>query len=167
MSFTHADGHFIYTAYSPGIRTSRMNGGVPTNHRHIKEVKMSKNTIPSLPIEAMNRGLDWMILVGKRPGYPFDKVTKRSGDTPDKFYYDVNLPGNNFTALSIAIPGGIDVLSNVTDEQISDGCATLRPVLVRFSNCMVKIYAVKTVNDSVEQKMSATADGVELVKSNK
>lgn len=128
---------------------------------------MPKNTIPSLPIEAMNRGLDWMILVGKRPGYPFDKATNRSGDTPDKFYYDVNLPGNSFTALSVAIPGGIDVLSSITDDQISDGCATLRPVLVRFSNCMVKIYAVKTANGSVEQKMSATADGVELVKPSK
>lgn len=117
--------------------------------------------IPPLPLEALNGGLDWVILSGKRPGYPF-KDGKRVSDTPEKYNYTVNLPGNCYTELSISIPGSVDALAAVTDEQIAEGCATLRPLLARFANCIVKVYTVKG-----EQKMSATASGVELVKPSK
>lgn len=117
--------------------------------------------IPPLPLEALNGGLDWVVLSGKRPGYPF-RDGKRMSDTPEKYNYTVNLPGNCYADLTISIPGSMDALAAVTDEQIAEGCATLRPVLVRFSDCVVKVYSIKG-----EQKMSATASGVELVKSGK
>lgn len=114
--------------------------------------------IPPIPLEAINGGLDGAILVGIRPSYP-NKDGKRISETPDKIRYDVVLPGNCFAPLTVSIPGSIDTLSQVSDEQIAEGCATLRPLLVRFTNCTVKIYVIKG-----EQKMSATADSVELVK---
>lgn len=123
---------------------------------------MSKITVPPLPLEAINHGLDWVILSGKRPGYPYSKDGKRLSDTPEKTAYQVNLPGNCYAELTVSVPGSMDPLAAVTDEQITDGCASLRPILVRFSNCTVSIYTIKG-----EQKMSATADGVELVKSSK
>ena len=86
----------------------------------------------------------------------------RLSDTPEKTNFKVNLPGNCNAELTVSIPGSVDPLAAVTDEQIADGCASLRPILVRFSNCVVSIYTIKG-----EQKMSATADGVELVKPSK
>lgn len=123
---------------------------------------MPKITIPSFPIEALNRGLDWVILAGKRPGYPYSKDGKRLSDTPEKTNLDVKLPGNCYAELTVSIPGSEDPLSTVTDEQIADGCASLRPILVHFTNSVVNIYTIKG-----EQRMSATADGVELVKTSK
>lgn len=123
---------------------------------------MPKNSIPPLPFEIINGGLDWAILSGKRLGYPYSKDGKRLSDTPENANYQVNLPGYCYSELTVSIPGSTDALAAVTDEQIAEGCATLRPILVRFINCTVRIY---TINN--EQKMSATADGVELVKPSK
>lgn len=123
---------------------------------------MSQISIPPLPLEAINRGLDWVMLAGKRLGYPYSKDGKRLSDTPEKTNFKVNLPGNCNAELTVSIPGSVDPLAAVTDEQIADGCASLRPILVRFSNCVVSICTIKG-----EQKMSATADGVELVKPSK
>lgn len=117
--------------------------------------------IPRLPYEALNGGLDWSILVSRRPGFPY-KDGQRMSEVPDKYNYKVDLPGNCNTELTVSIPGGTDALAEVTDEQIAEGCATLRPVLVRFNNCTVRVYTIKG-----EQRMSATADGVELVKPSK
>lgn len=118
-------------------------------------------TIPPIPLEALNGGLDWVILSGKRPGFPY-KDSKRLSDTPEKHNYDTRLPGNCYADLTVSIPGNVDALSAVTDEQIAEGCATLRPILVRFSDCIVRVYTIKG-----EQRMTATASGVELVKPNK
>lgn len=117
--------------------------------------------IPPLPLESLNGGLDWVILAGKRPGYPF-KDGKRLSDTPEKYNYDVKLPGNCYAELTVSIPGSVDALAAVTDEQIAEGCATLRPILIRFSDCIVKVYTIRG-----EQRMSATACGIELVKPSK
>ena len=117
--------------------------------------------LPLIPYEAINGSLDWAVLVGKRPIYPYEDK-KRTSDTPDRVRYDVLLPGNCFTTLGVSIPGNVDALAAITDEQIAEACATLRPLLARFTNCTVKVY---TING--EQRMSATASGIELVKASK
>lgn len=117
--------------------------------------------IPPLPLESLNGGLDWVILAGKRPGYPF-KDGKRLSDTPEKYNYDVKLPGNCYAELTVSIPGSMDALAAVSEDDIAGGCGTLRPILVRFSGCIVKVYTIKG-----EQRMSATASGIELVKPSK
>ncbi len=117
--------------------------------------------IPLIPLTAINGGLDWAILVGRRPGFSF-KDGKRTSDTPEKYSYAVCLPGNCYAGLSVSIPGGVDALSAITDDQIAEGCATLCPLLVRLTNATVKIYSFNG-----EQKMSATASGIELVKASK
>lgn len=117
---------------------------------------------PPFPLEVLNGGLTWVILIGKQPGYPYDKDGKRSSEIPDRFRYSVVLPGCCFTPLSVDIPSGIDALSDVSDEQIAQGCASLRPILVQLTECFVKIYTIKG-----EQKMTATASSIELVKTGK
>lgn len=118
--------------------------------------------LPRIPLTAINNQLDWMLLIGKRPSYPYDNDGKRISEIPEKYNYDVCLPGNCYTALTVNVPGNTDALSAVSDEQIAEACAALRPVLVRFTNATVKIYTIRG-----EQKMSATADAVELVKASK
>lgn len=117
--------------------------------------------VPPLPFVAINGGLDWAILIGKRPAYTFQDG-KRISETPDKIRYDVVLPGNCFAPLTVSIPGSIDTLSAISDEQIAEGCATLRPLLVRFSEATVRIYSING-----EQKMTAAASSIELVKPSK
>lgn len=111
---------------------------------------------------ALNAGLDWAILIGKSPVYHYEDK-KRTSEIPEKYRYTVVLPGNCFAEVSISIPGSTDSLANVTDEQITEGCATLRPVLVRFTDCKVKVYS----NKEGDQKFTGTASGVELVKPSK
>ena len=117
--------------------------------------------IITLILSALNGGLDWVILIGKIPVYPYEN-RKRTSDIPEKHRYKVVLPGNCYRELSISIPGSVDALAAVTDEQISEGCANLRPLLVRFTDCTVKVYSKDN-----EQKLTGTASGVELVKLSK
>ncbi|RKI65290.1 hypothetical protein D7V91_14655 [bacterium 1xD42-67] len=117
--------------------------------------------IITLILSALNGGLDWVILIGKTPVYPYEN-RKRTSDIPEKYRYKVVLPGNNYTELNVSVPGSVDALAAVTDEQISEGCANLRPLLVRFTDCTVKVYSKDN-----EQKLTGTASGVELVKLSK
>lgn len=118
--------------------------------------------LPPIPLGAINGDLDWAILIRKGPNYPFDNDGKKISEIPVKYSYTICLPGNCYTTLTVGIPGSTDALSAVSDEQIAEACAALRPVLVRFTNATVRIYTFKG-----EQRMSATADAVELVKANK
>ena len=118
--------------------------------------------IPPIQFEGFNSGIPWAILTSKSPGYPYNKEGTRQSDTPEKWRYGVALPGNRYTPLTISIEGSTDFLSNITDEQIAEACASLQPFLVRFDNCYVSIFTIKG-----EQRMTATASGVELVKPSK
>ena len=117
--------------------------------------------IPSFLWEGANGGLNWAILTNKAPSYPF-LDGKRLSEIPEKWRYSVALPGNCYYPLTVSIEGNTDFLANVTDEQIADACASLQPILVTFSNCYVRIFTIKG-----EQRMTATASGIELVKPNK
>lgn len=110
---------------------------------------------------ALNGGLDWAILTGKSPVYHYENG-KRTGDIPEKFRYKAIMPGCCYSEISISVPGSIDALAAITDEQIAESCANLRPLLVRFINCTVKVYS-----KDGEQKLAGTANAVELVKSSK
>lgn len=114
-----------------------------------------------LTLMTLNGGLEWVILIGRTPLFPYENK-KRTSDIPEKYRYKVVLPGNNYTELNVSVPGSVDALAAVTDEQISEGCANLRPLLVRFTDCAVKVYS----RDN-EQKLTGTASGVELVKPSK
>lgn len=114
-----------------------------------------------LTLMALNGGLESVILAERTPIYLYENK-KRISDIPEKYRYRVVLPGNSYLELSILIPGSVDALAAVTDEQIAGGCADLRPLLVRFTDCRVKVYSQDN-----QQKFSATASGVELVKPSK
>ncbi len=121
---------------------------------------MSK--IPPISFEGINFGLSWAILTGKAPSYLYSEDGKRQSDIPEKWRYTIALPGNCYNPLTVSIEGSVDSLANVRDEDIANACASLQPILVSFTNCTVKVYTVNR-----EQKMSATASGVELVKASK
>lgn len=114
-------------------------------------------SIPPIQFEGLNAGLSWAILTNKSPAYPYDRDGKRQSDTPDKWRYTVALPGNYYTPITVSIETSMDLLANITDEQIAEACASLDPVLVTFDNCFVSIYAIRG-----EQRMSATASGVKF-----
>lgn len=116
--------------------------------------------LPHISLENINNGFDGAILIGKKPGYLYvDR--KRQGDTPISFKYDVLLPGNCMSQLTVTVEGSTDRLAAITDQDIFEACSNLDFILVRFANCMVSIYAIDGL------KMSATADSVELIKVNK
>ena len=118
------------------------------------------NKSPRIPLEGINGGLDGAILVGKKAGYIYvDK--KRQGDSPVNFKYDVLLPGNCMSQLTVTIEGSTDRLSAITEQDIADACLNLEFIFVRFNNCMVSIYAIDGL------KMSAKADSIELIKTSK
>lgn len=119
-------------------------------------------TIPPIQFEGFNAGLSWAILTGKSPAYPYSRDGTRQSDTPDKWRYDIVLPGNRYTPLTVSIEGSEDLLADITDEQIIEACASLRPILVSVENSFVKIFTIKG-----EQKMTATASNIILVKSSK
>lgn len=118
-------------------------------------------TIPPIPLGALNGGLPWAILTNKSPAYPYKDGTRQS-DTPEKWRYTIALPGNCYSPLTVSIDGSVDSLANIPDTQIAEACASLQPILVTFGNCFVSIFTIKG-----EQRMSATASGVELVKPSK
>lgn len=118
--------------------------------------------IPPIQFEELNAGLPWAILTSKSPAYPYNKDGARQSDTPEKWRYTVALPGNSYTPLTVSIEGSADLLGNITAEQIAEACASLQPFLVTFTNCFVSIFTIKG-----EQRMTATASGIELVKPSK
>ena len=119
-------------------------------------------TIPPIQFEGINAGLSWAILTNKSPAYPYNRDGTRQSDTPEKWRYTIALPGNRYTPLTVSIEGSADLLGNITDELIADACASLQPVLVTFEDCFVSIYTIKG-----EQRMTATASGIKLVKPSK
>lgn len=113
--------------------------------------------IPSIPLEGINSGMSYCILTGKKPVYPYEN-NKRQGDTPSSWRLEVILQGNYFSSLSIKINESIDPLPDISETQIFESCATMKPIFVKFKDCAVSIYAIDGL------KMSATASGVEIVK---
>ena len=113
--------------------------------------------IPSIPLEGLNNGMSYAILTGKKGIYTY-LDNKRQSDTPTGWKLDVVLQGNCFSTLSIKINGSADPLPNISEAQIAEACATMKPIFVRFTDCVVSIYALDGL------KMSATASGVEIVK---
>lgn len=116
---------------------------------------------PLIPLEGLNSGFSEVILTQRAPVYPY-KDKKRISDIPERWRYIIALPGYSYTPLTVSVDGSVDALANIRDEDIADACASLQPILVSFTNCYVRIF---TINN--EQRMTATASGIELVKSGK
>ncbi len=106
---------------------------------------------------AVNNGLDYAILTGKSPVYPFENNRKVS-DTPIGWKFDIALQGSRMSTLTVKFDGATDPLPEISDEEIEASCASLKLLAVRFKECSVTVY---TINNSMV--MSATASGVELV----
>lgn len=119
-------------------------------------------TIPPIQFEGFNSGMPWAILTNKSPAYPYNRDGTRQSDTPEKWRYTIALPGNHYTPLTVSVEGSTDSLANITDEQIAEACASLQPILVAFNSCFVRVFSIRG-----EQRMTATASGVELVKPSK
>lgn len=117
-------------------------------------------TKTQLPFEALNGGLDGAILVGKKPGYAYADG-KRQGDTPVSWKYDVLLPGNSMSHLTVSVEGSKDRLASIADITIAEGCRNLDFILVRLVNCIVTIYAIDGL------KMSAVAEGITMIQPDK
>lgn len=113
-----------------------------------------------IPIEALNGGLDGAILVGKKPGYAYADG-KRQGDTPVSWKYDVLLPGNSMSHLTVTIEGSKDKLASITDSAIADACSNLDLILVTLEHCVVTLYAIDGL------KMSAVADNIAVIQPDK
>ncbi|MEY8324646.1 hypothetical protein AALB47_12150 [Lachnospiraceae bacterium 54-11] len=106
---------------------------------------------------AVNNGLDYAILTGKSPVYPFEN-NKKISDTPISWKIEVALQGSRLSALTVKVDGAADPLPEISDEEIEANCASLKLLAARFKECSITVY---TINNSMV--MSATASGVELV----
>jgi hypothetical protein len=80
-----------------------------------------------MPFANFNNGLDWAILTAKNPVYQYEGG-KRVSDTPIAQRVNVLLPGNCFSAITVKISTGIDLLPEITEEMIADACASMKPI---------------------------------------
>lgn len=115
------------------------------------------NKIHPIPLENINGGFDAAILIGKKPGFKYVDG-KRQGDVPVCHKLEVLLHGNCMTPLTVTVNGSTDQLASISEQDIFDSCENLDFIFVRFSRCVVSIYAIDGL------KMTATADSVEIVK---
>lgn len=120
---------------------------------------MSNKVQVNLP--TVNGGMEYCILSGKTFLYSY-RDGKRINDEATGTRIDVVLQGNRFTPLSVKIEGDRNVLPELTDEQISTACSTLKLIPVKFNDCSITLYSIN--NNMV---MSATASGCEIVKNYK
>lgn len=118
---------------------------------------MPKN--PALPLSAVNKGAEWAILTGKSPYYTYQGGQKTSSE-PTGWKIDVLLQGNCFSPLTVKLNQTNDPLPSVSQEMIETACASVEPIFVTFTNCVVTFYAIDHL------RMSATAEKVALAKIN-
>lgn len=116
--------------------------------------------IPKLPLASLNNNMDLVILTAKSAVHQYEGG-KRVSDTPIAQRFNVILPGNCFSSITVKISTSIDPLPEITDEIIADACASMKPIFVRFKDCFVSVYAMDGL------KMSATASAVELINPSK
>ena len=122
-----------------------------------KEVNlMAKNKI-EVSLSAVNNGIDYAILTGKSPVYPYENG-KRISETPTGAKIEVGLQGNRFSPLTVKIDGISDALPAISDDEIEASCTNLKLIAVRFTDCKISLYSING-----NMVMSATATGVELV----
>lgn len=102
---------------------------------------MANNKINNATLESINGSLNYCILVGKNPIYAY-KDGKKVSDNPTGTKLEVVLPGNRFTPLSVKIEGNVNVLPDITDEQINDSCASLALMPIQLVDCRVSLYSI-------------------------
>lgn len=125
-----------------------------TNQPNIVEDLTMAKSIETF-IDAVNGGYEEVILTDKSDWY--DYKNGQRGDTCLGTKYQVVLPGNRLTPLTVKIPGP-DPLPQVTDEQLAVACLSRQYAYAVFAECRVMLYAIDGM------VMTATATGVELVK---
>ncbi|MCL1822611.1 MAG: hypothetical protein FWG44_00210 [Oscillospiraceae bacterium] len=111
-----------------------------------------------LTLAAINGGQETAILTAKADFFPYANG-KKSSETPIGVKFTVALQGNKFTSLDVKIKG-VDPLPNVTDEQLTVACATMKYPIVKFTDCKVTLYPTGGI-------MTAEASGIELVNGGK
>lgn len=109
-----------------------------------------------VPITAVNNGLDFSILTGISPIYPYENG-KRTSDTPIGTKFEVLLPGNRLSPLTVKIEGVVNPLPKISDEELEASCVNLDLIAVRFKDCKVSLYSING-----NMVMSAVAKSVEL-----
>lgn len=117
---------------------------------------MSTNKITTT-LESVNNGINYAVLTGISDIYPYENG-KKIGDNPIGKKIEIALQGNNFKTISVKIESNINVLQNISNEQISSACSALKLIPVRFTDCVVHIYSIN--NNMI---MTATASNVEIV----
>ncbi len=113
-----------------------------------------KRTTP----EGVNGGQSVFILTGKTPIYKYENK-RRISDTPIAIRYSCAAQGDRFTPINVQIDGA-DPLPNISDDDLLEACANLRPIFGRFVKGVMKITSV---DDNLIT--SGVATGIELVKS--
>jgi hypothetical protein len=117
-----------------------------------------KNLITTL--QSVNGGLDTCILCSKQDVKNYVDG-KPVSDVPAAVKFGVALHGAKLTPLTVRIEN-YSRFTKILDEQISEACAMQKFIIVRFTDCIVKLY---TINGQIQ--MSATASDLEIVNSGK
>lgn len=112
-------------------------------------------------LEGLNGNLSAIILTGKHDIFPFENGQRTSQERIGTGITGA-LPGNRLTPITVKIKG-TDPLPNISDEKISEACANMKFLLVRFSDCVVSLYTTK----NGQLGMAATASGAALVNGSK
>ena len=121
-----------------------------------KKMKLMNNFTTTLP--AVNGGFDTCILCGKQDLKNYVEG-KPVGDVPIAVKFTVALHGAKLAPLTVRIEN-YNRFSKILDEQISEACATQKFIMVRFADCIVKLY---TTNGQIQ--MTASASDMEIVNS--
>ena len=114
--------------------------------------------IPPIAFAGFNGGQDWAILTGKSPIYQYQDK-KRLSDTPIGWRFKVALQGYCFSTLDVKINESADPLPDIDESQITEACAVMKPIFVRFTDCFVSVYDYDGI------KYSGNAKGIALANS--
>lgn len=111
-------------------------------------------------LEAVNGGLNYLILTGKRDIFPFENGKRTSQERIGTGFTGA-LPGNRLATITVKIKGA-DSLENIPDEKIAMACTAMKFPIVKFTDCIVTLY-----NMNGQIGMTATASGAALVNGSK
>jgi hypothetical protein len=110
----------------------------------------------TLPLEALNGGINKYLLGDKVPAYNYES-NKRTSDTPVGIKLTLSLPGNKLMQVTVRIEGA-DPLPQLTNEAIHNANTSGDFIYVELIGSSAKLYTIDG-----EQRISASAKGVSLL----
>lgn len=112
--------------------------------------------MPKVSAELYN-GSPKFILGGRMTAYQYENK-ERVSDKPIAHKYSLISPSHCFETIVVTVMGEADSLAEISDSDIVNACATLKPIWVKLTDGVFNSYSS---NNKIVT--TGTASGIELV----